>query len=480
MSAKQKYNTLWKTAKRDQHKADLSHVDNIVIHASSASLESFSEPLQHAQPIEGPQSQSECDVEMQGAHANSDSDSDDADLDDRPSLGVRLAQWANEFQVKHNAVDGLLKILGEHHSELPRTARTLLETCENVNLEMKSGMQYFYFGCKEQLCRHLNMYPGDVVSQLDCLDISLNIDGLPLFKSSSQSLWPVLCKINLAPSTVFPLALCFGVSKPTDLDFFVVQDLRDILLNGLQTDRGHLGVRLRCISCDAPAKALVKCTKQYSGYFGCDKCTQKGFWDGRRVIYPEMKNVTLRTDASFREQLQEKHHQSFGVSPFCMLPIDMIQQFPADYMHQCCLGVMQKLIVLWLCGKLSTRLSSGQVREISSRLLGLRPFMPDLFARKPRGLEDIDRWKATELRQFVLYTGKIVLKGVLSDELYEHFMLFSVPTSSETRTAESCFGDEFLVYNVHSMVHLASDAHAYCGLDECSSFPFENYLHQLK
>lgn len=219
----------------------------------------------------------------------------------------------------NNAVDDRLKILGEHHPELPRTARTLLGTCENVNLDMKSGMQYFYFGCKEQLCRYLNMYPSDVVTQLDCLDISLNIDGLPLFKSSSQSLWPVLCKINLAPSTVFPLALCFDDSQILIFLTDVVHDLRDILLNGLETDRGHLQVHFRCITCDAPARALV-----------------------------------------------------------------------------------------------------------SSRLLGLRQFMPNLFARKPRGLQDIDQWKATELRQFALYTRKIVLKGVLSDDLYAHFMLFSV------------------------------------------------------
>lgn len=151
---------------------------------SSSSLESFSEPLQHAQPIEGPESQFECDVEMQGAHANSDSDSDseDADLDDRPSLDLHSGPMnfmSNTMQWK-----AFLKFL----VNITQSSQELLEHClerENVNLEMKSGMQYFYFGCKEQLCRYLNMYPGDVVSQLDCLDIFLNIDGLPPFKSSS-------------------------------------------------------------------------------------------------------------------------------------------------------------------------------------------------------------------------------------------------------------------------------------------------------
>lgn len=76
--------------------------------------------------------------------------SDDESVGDTLPLNVRLAQWVNKFQVKHNAMDGLLMILGGHHPELPRTARTLLGTCETLTFEVKSGMQYFYFGCKEQ------------------------------------------------------------------------------------------------------------------------------------------------------------------------------------------------------------------------------------------------------------------------------------------------------------------------------------------
>lgn len=41
------------------------------------------------------------------------------------------------------------------------------------------------------------------------------------------------------------------------------------------------------------------------------------------------------------------------------------------------------------------------------------------------------------------------------------------------------YGDGFLVYSVHSLVHLASDANLFGSLDECSAFSFENYLHQM-
>ena len=44
----------------------------------------------------------------------------------------------------------------------------------------------------------------------------------------------------------------------------------------------------------------------------------------------------------------------------------------------------------------------------------------------------------------------------------------------------SVFGSQFIVYNVHNLVHLADDAQTYGALDVVSCFPFENYLRQLK
>ena len=55
--------------------------------------------------------------------------------------------------------------------------------------------------------------------------------------------------------------------------------------------------------------------------------------------------------------------------------------------------------------------------------------MPSEFNRQPKSLDELDRWKATEFRQFVLYIGPVVLRGVVSEEVYRHFMALSVGLS---------------------------------------------------
>lgn len=167
------------------------------------------------------------------------------------------------------------------------------------------------------------------------VNISLNIDGLPLFKSSNKSLWPILCSINLTPKCIFPLSLSIASSKPNDTSFIAetMRELSKVMHNGLEWAGRTLKVEIRCITCDA--KAMVRCVKLYSGYYGCDKCTQKGIWAGR-MLYPEVDDLTLRSDQSFRERWQPQHHHTEKTCPFCILPIDMVRSFPADYMHQCC------------------------------------------------------------------------------------------------------------------------------------------------
>ena len=301
-----------------------------------------------------------------------------------------LIDWVNLYQIKHNAVDSLQKILKDSgHDQLPGSARSVIKTARYVPITEKSGMEYIYFPVKEELMRQFLRYPTMMKESVTTLEISLNIEGLPLFKSSNKTLWPVLCGImNVQPVAIFPVALTYGRSKPTDLLFLqdTVDELNYLLGHGLNVDGKVIPVTLRCIVCDAPARALVKGTKLYSGYFGCDKCAQKGEWIGR-IVYPETKNFDLRTAKSFRCKSNTEHHRTD--SPFSDLPMDMIGQFPIDYMHQLCLGVMRKLLLIWMKGNGDVRISSRHVGEISERLVNLKSAIPNQFSRKPRGLNEV-------------------------------------------------------------------------------------------
>lgn len=111
------------------------------------------------------------------------------------------------------------------------------------------------------------------------------------------------------------------------------------------------------------------------------------------------------------------------------------------------------------------------------------------------------RWKATEYRQFLLYTGPVALLNVLASPVYNNFMLLYFAISilacpnlcvifcdfaktllvSFVEHFGQFYGRENLGYNVHGLIRLSDDVkeHGQC-LDNISGFPYENYLWKNK
>ena len=420
----------------------------------------------------------------------------------RSGLSHQLRMWVIKSNITQNATDDLLKILrSSGHPNLPATARTLLLSQSSVSTRNVSNMEYYFFGFIAQLTKHIENALKAEISIPNELHFSLNIDGLPLYKSSKKSLWPVLALISsISPKVVFPIAITCGNKKPQNLQFLdeTINEINSVLTHGITIENRSFRVFLSCIVCDAPARSMVKCTKLYSGYYGCDRCEQRGEYNDGKVTFPGFDNLPLRTDTTFRAQSNKEHHHS--VSPFCKLPVDMIANFPLDYMHQTCLGVMKRMLNVWIRGRRQNRFSAQQKEIVSARLILLQKHIPNLFARKPRSLDEVDYWKASEFRQFLLYTGRIVLRGILKPDLYSHFLILCIAIcilASErlnsvlngtakqlihTFLAKSSelYGSEFMVYNVHCLSHISSDASEFNCLDNCSAFPFENYLQYLK
>lgn len=107
----------------------------------------------------------------------------------------------------------------------------------------------------------------------------------------------------------------------------------------------------------------------------------------------------------------------------------MINNFPLDYMHLICLGVMKKLIHLWIKGYQISRLRAVDIDALSNDIITLHKYIPIEFARHTRGVNEVDRWKATEYRLFLLYLGPIVLEKYLNKDYLQHFCVLHCYTN---------------------------------------------------
>ena len=329
----------------------------------------------------------------------------------------------------------------------------------------------------------------------DHLELSFNIDGVPIYKSRSISVWPIQGVINNVEKVSkkpFIIAMYSGTKKPQTLEFLLdfVEELKILMNAGVEGK----DVIVKNIICDAPARAFVKGIKQFNAFYGCDFCDVKGEYDGRMLF---LHDGTQRTDSSFRQKINIEHHKED--SPFLQLNIDMVKQFPIDPMHCVDLGVTKRLLVLWREGPLPHRLSAGKISIISQFHQAIRQYIPLDFNRKPRGLDELRMWKATEFRLFLMYTGPIIMKNVLDEKKYEHFLslsigiciLFNENLSDHRRygaellkyfveQAVTLYSRNFISYNVHCLLHLLDTATYNKTLNDCSAYKFENNMTQLK
>lgn len=433
----------------------------------------------------------------------------DSDSEEDPTNS--LADELKELVVLHNVNGSTLKAImamfrKRGFNNLPKDPRTLLQTPRHVDIRTVSGMDYYFFGLDSQLELAIENAVEPPGLQGNEITLSLNVDGIPLFKDS-RTAWPILCSVdNFQTShSIFPLVItvskAHSETKPNNRDFLneSIAALNHAIANGYDHDDIHYTVRVKCCICDTPARCMVRNCKLFNGYFGCDKCMQKGQTLNHRMVYMP-RNWLPRTDDGFRRQTQIGHTK--GPTPFSELEnFDLVDDFPLDYMHLVCLGVVKKLIKSWVQPpRRPYSLAGAQQTRINERLFSIRPSITRDFARRPRKINEVDRWKATEFRQFLLYTGQIVLKNILPEDYYKHFLTLSVAisilvspelTQAHSHYAETLlvhfneegahlYGNEFLIYNVHCLVHLPAAARRYLSLENCSAWKFETYLYQLK
>lgn len=292
---------------------------------------------------------------------------------------------------------------------------------------MGSEGTYIHFGFEKMVLPVLNKFVNAIDFTIT-LKLGINIDGLHLAKSSKSQVWPILVSIincKILSNLVFPIGIYHGTKKPPCIQQFLhefIIDLKSLLDNGFEINGNILKFEIGHMTNDAPAKSFILNVKGHNAYFGCTTCAQEGSYKERRVVFLEIISP-VRTNESFRNKVNEEYHK--GDSPLELLPINIIDVVCLDYMHNVCIGVTKRLVEFWVKGKKNIRLNETSREKISTDLINLRVYVPNEFSRLPRKIEDIDYWKATELRSFILYFGPIVLKGKLNKQFYSHFMLLS-------------------------------------------------------
>lgn len=417
-----------------------------------------------------------------------------------------LLNWVLKYNIPRTAVTDLLKLLREFKplESLPSDGRTLLKNSSSTEVRDLGDGKFCYFGLENTLSRQLEQTSDKCLPTSGELQIELSVDGLPVSKSTNSQLWPIQCSLINLGIEVKPtvIAIYYGKTKPPDVDNYFKDFINEYLAltnTGITFKNRQFFIRLLRIIADAPARSFLKQCKLHNAYSGCEKCTYPGKHKGR-VIFDEL-NWPLRNDEDFRSQKDKRHH--IGVSPLTKIRFNLVTGVPLDYMHLICLGVVKKFMKAWFkpakgnCYKLSL----NNISAISTLLVQSAATCPKEFNRKPRSLRELDLWKATEFRSFLLYTGPVVLKHVLDTKKYKHFMLLSVairllisPCAVDkdwnsfaklllrqfTESVPTLYEPEFMVYNVHNLIHLADDAMQNGPLDKFSAFKYENNMQLIK
>ncbi|KAJ8965730.1 hypothetical protein NQ314_003936 [Rhamnusium bicolor] len=197
-------------------------------------------------------------------------------------------------------------------------ARTLLATPRKRILKDITPGQYCHFGvanCIEILFSYLTD------QNLNSIQVYINIDGLPISKSSNSQFYPILCSLVENRNFVDMIGIYHGLEKPTFANEFLKDFVDEVILltnNGITINGRTYSFKIKAFICDTPAKAFIMYAKGHTGYFSCSKCQIEGTFVDNRVCFPNIKNLVLRTDIDFRNKVQEEHY--LGTSILELIP----------------------------------------------------------------------------------------------------------------------------------------------------------------
>ena len=189
-----------------------------------------------------------------------------------------------------------------------------------------------------------------------------------------------------------------------------------------------------------------------------------------------------------------------GVSPLAKY-VDLVDGMPVDYMHCVLEGIMDKLMNLWFASKNHRKpyYLNRKIKYIDKWLTSQKP--PNEFTWSPRSISTHrNYWKASELKQWLLYYSLPILRAKLPPLYWHHFALlvctvhillkdkitYAELKATETMIEDFCilfkqlYGEINCTHNLHLLQHLPKYVKLRGPLWTHSTFCFENKNNLIK
>ncbi|KAJ8680623.1 hypothetical protein QAD02_016410 [Eretmocerus hayati] len=418
-------------------------------------------------------------------------------------LATDIARWACQHEVTMSALGGLLKLLrrraNDDFESLPLDPRSLMKTSKNVKVVLLGVGEFTHYGLEKAMIEQLRAVGATLDSSVIYFDLFGN--GSPIFNSRNLSLLALLGKI-VHPLFIEPFFISgyYGKEKAPNVHEFVapfVIEYARLERDGLLFDGVRYSIKLRCVIADTIARNWLLEHPAHNCIQGCLKCLVIGFKIGGATTFPDL-DAPLKNDEEFRSSLPLPY--KLGVSPLEWIGVRLYSQVPLEVMHQGDLGLTERLVKHWMSmfggGVGALEISS----EFSESYKALAQCVPDEFPRKPRGMDELSYFKATDFRLILLYTGPPAIRRLLSHEHIVHFNAlncawrilsdpeFCLTLNSQAdmllryfvKNVETLYGREHVVFCVHSAIHLAADVMNFGALERFSAYPFESFLGYLR
>ncbi|KAK3911583.1 Halomucin [Frankliniella fusca] len=278
-----------------------------------------------------------------------------------------IREWALRPGVlSMTKLDDLLHSLKAALPNIPLSYKTLLQ-CDYENdiaiTDLPSGGQMWYKSIKANLD---SLDLREYLLKYRKIIIDVNMDGLPLSKSSQLKFWPILGHFIHTDNEPFIIAVYCGTHDPKSVNEYLEKYVNEVV-NFPQ--HGY--------------ESFIKCIIAHNGYCSCEKCTVLGEYTDRMTFVD--LNAPLRTDISFSQRAQPRHHT--GVSPLERFG-EMVSSFRLDPMHLLYQGVMKRILNHWLHVVGQWKIPVAIQDLISEVFEHVSSYCPCDFNRRPRSLND--------------------------------------------------------------------------------------------